>query len=123
MTDPAKRAARWKAKYNTERIKGTLDDLKEDMAARYEAAVADLVAMELKVKEVLNQCGVSTAMYVPYLNFGRQLYKLSRQQHISGESYAMAAKVLLDKWHARGCDADVLAKVRSKVFDVGEPTP
>jgi len=39
-----------------------------------------------------------------YLNFGRQLYKLGRQQQISGESFVMAAKVLLDKWEARGGD-------------------
>ena len=54
-------------------------------------------------------------------SFGRQLYKLSRQQHISGESFAMAAQVLLDKWAARGCDPKVLATVRKDVFDIGEP--
>lgn len=75
------------------------------------------------MKEVLDQEGVQTILYVPYLNFGRQLYKLSNQQHVSGESYAMAAKVLLDKWAARGLDPDVLAKVRTKVFNVGEPKP
>ena len=58
---------------------------------------------------------------VPYLNFGRQLYKLSRQQGISGESFAMAAQVLLDKWAARGCDPKVLAKIRTDVFDIAAP--
>ena len=122
MDDPARRAAKWKAKYNIERVKGTLDDMREEMAARYEAAVAALITMELDVKTVLNKSGVSTVLYVPYLNFGRQLYKLSRQQNISGESFAMAAKVLLDKWHARGCDPEVLASIRKDVFDIGEPT-
>ena len=37
-------------------------------------------------------------------HFGRQRCKLSRQQGVSGESFAMAAQVLLDKWAARGCD-------------------
>jgi hypothetical protein len=55
------------------------------------------------------------------LNFGRQLYKLSREQGISGESFAMAAQVLLDKWAARGCDPKVLAKIRKDVFDIAEP--
>jgi hypothetical protein len=121
MSDPAKRAARWKAKYNVERVKDTLNDLREDMARRYEAAMAQVCAMETKVKEVTNACGVSTSQYVPYLNFGRQLYKLSRQQQISGESFAMAAQVLLDKWAARGCDPKVLAKIRTDVFDVPAP--
>jgi len=123
MTDPTKRAARWKAKYNVERVKDTLNDLREDMAKRYEAAMTQVCAMETKVKEVINACGVSTSQYVPYLNFGRQLYKLSRQQQISGESFAMAAQVLLDKWAARGCDPKVLAKIRTDVFDISAPKP
>jgi len=123
MTDPKKRTDRWKAKYNIKRVGETLNDLREDMAARYEAAISQVYAMEMKVKEVINACGVSTSQYVPYLNFGRQLYKLSRQQNISGESFAMAAQVLLDKWAARGCDPKVLAKVRRDVFDVEPPKP
>jgi hypothetical protein len=93
------------------------------MAKRYEAAMAQVYAMEMKVKEVINACGVSTSQYVPYLNFGRQLYKLSREQNISGESFAMAAQVLLEKWAARGCDPEVLAKVRKDVFDIDAPKP
>jgi len=123
VVDPKKRSERWKAKFNTERVKQTLDDMRDDMAARYREAAARLVAMELKVKEVLNQEGVSTILYVPYLNFGRQMYKMSNEQFISGESYAMAAKVLLDKWAARGLDPDVLARIRTDVFNIGEPKP
>ena len=123
MADPVKSAARWKAKYKVERVKDTLNDLREGMAVRYEAAMTELCAMEGKVKEVINAYGVSTSQYVPYLNFGRQLYKLSRQQHISGESFAMAAQVLLDKWAARGCDPKVLAKIRKDVFDIAAPKP
>ena len=121
MTDPTKRAERRKAKCNLDRVGATLNDLREDMAKRYEAAMSQVCAMETKVKEVINAAGVSTSQCVPYLNFGRQLYKLSRQQHISGESFAMAAQVLLDKWAARGCDPKVLAKIRKDVFDIAEP--
>jgi len=39
MTDPKKRADRWKAKYNLKRVNETLTDLREDMAARYEASM------------------------------------------------------------------------------------
>jgi hypothetical protein len=46
---------------------------------------------------------------------------MSRQQNISGESFAMAAQVLLDKWAARGCDPEVLAKIRKDVFDIEAP--
>jgi hypothetical protein len=123
MADPTKSTARWKAKYNLKRVNETLNDLREGMAMRYEVAMTELSVMEGKVKEVINAYGVSTSWYVPYLNFGRQLYKLSRQQHISGESFAMAAQVLLDKWAARGCDPKVLAKIRTDVFDIAAPKP
>jgi len=122
MSDPVKRAERWKAKYKTQRVKETLDDIREDMAKRYEAAIADVCVMEGKVKEVINAAGVSTSLYVPYLNFGRQLYKLTHQQHVTGESFAMVAQVLLDKWAARGCDPDILATVRKDVFNIDAPT-
>jgi len=44
MTDPKKRADRWKAKYNLKRVNETLTDLREDMAARYEAAMNQVYA-------------------------------------------------------------------------------
>ena len=34
----------------------------------------------------------------------------------------LAAKVLLDKWSARGCNPAVLARIRSEVFNIAEPT-
>lgn len=79
--------------------------------------------MEEKVKQTLDAQGVHTSFYVPYLDFARQLFKLSRQQAISGDSLALAAKVLLDKWVARGADVSVLAAIRSEVFNVSEPSP
>ena len=54
MDDATKRAANWEAKYNTERVKATLDDLRAQMAERYRAAVEPLVSMEKQVKQVLD---------------------------------------------------------------------
>ena len=39
MTDQKERTDRRKAKYNLKRVNETLGDLREDMAARYEAAI------------------------------------------------------------------------------------
>jgi hypothetical protein len=113
----------WQIKTDTSRMKETLDTLRPDMLKRFEAAVASLCEMETKARQTLNAAGVHTIMYVPYLNYARQLYKLSRQQGISGESFAMGAHVLLDKWSARGLDSAVLARIRTEVFDVVAPAP
>ena len=63
MADPVKSTARWKAKYNLQRVNETLNDLREDMAMRYEVAMTELSAMEGKVKEVINAFGVSTCSH------------------------------------------------------------
>ena len=93
------------------------------MLKRYEAAVTSLCEMEVKARQTLNAAGVHTIFYVAYLNCARQLYKLTRQQGISGESFALGAQVLLDKWSARGLDSAVLARIRTDVFDASAPSP
>jgi hypothetical protein len=123
MTDPNQRLLAWQTKTDTGRMKQTLDALRPDMLKHYEAAVASLCEMETKARQTLNAAGVHTIMYVPYLSYARQLHKLSRQQGISGESFAMSAQVLLDKWANRGLDAAVLAAIRTQVFDASVPTP
>jgi len=121
MTDPNQRLMNWQIKTDTGRMKETLDTLRPDMLKHYEAAVASLCEMETKARQTLNAAGVHTIMYVPYLNYARQLYKLSRQQSISGESFALGAEVLLQKWAARGLNPAVLAAIRTEVFDIGAP--
>ena len=100
-----------------------LDAMRPDMLKHYEAAVASLCEMETKARQTLNAAGVHTILYVPYLSYARQLYKLSRQQGISGESFALGAQVLLDKWANRGLNPAVLAAIRTEVFDAVVPTP
>ncbi len=123
MSDPNQRLNNWTIKTETEKVKQILDDRRPDMLKRYEAAVASLCEMEVKARQTLNAAGVHTIMYVAYLNYARQLYKLSRQKGISGESFALSAEVLLQKWADRGLDPAVLARLRTEVFDTGAPTP
>ena len=123
MADPTKRIEAWKAKTTPERTKQTLEARQADMERRYEAAMTALCSIEGQIKQTINAQGVHTCLYVPYLNFGRQLWKMTRQQEISGESAAMAAQVLLEKWASRGLNPTVLAAVRTEVFDIVEPKP
>ena len=88
MTDPNQRRMNWQIKTDTGRMKETLDTLRPNMLKHFEAAVASLCEMETKARQTLNAAGVHTIFYVAYLNYARQLYKLSRQQGISGESFA-----------------------------------
>jgi hypothetical protein len=120
MTDPTKRIAKWNAKFNTERIKATLDDLRPSMLASVTAVFPMLTAMELQVKQVLDSSGVATIQYPFYLDFGREVWRL-RNQEISGESFAQEVAVLVAKWKARGLTQAVLEAIRTQVFDVSAP--
>ena len=123
MTDPNQRRMNWQIKTEPGKVKQILDDMRPDMLKRYEAAVASLCEMETKARQTLNAAGVHTIFYVAYLSYARQLYKLSRQQGISGESFALQAQVLLEKWANRGLDAAVLGRIRTEVFDTVAPGP
>jgi hypothetical protein len=121
MSDVTRRLDQWKAEYTPERAKSAMDAVYEKTAERYAAATVELCAMEDKTRQVLNAAGIHSPFYVPYLDFARQLWRLSRKRGISGDSFALAAQVLLSKWSARGCNPDVLAAIRTEVFNVGEP--
>jgi hypothetical protein len=121
MPDLTRRISAWEAKSDPERVKLTLDKIHPQMTARYRAAMADLFAMEEQVRQTLNMQNVHTIHYVPYLNFGRQMHKMAKQT-ISGNSAQLAAQVLLEKWAARGLDPNVLAAIRTEVFNIVAPT-
>jgi len=120
MMDPTRRIANWNAKFNTERIKATLDDMRPAMLANVTAVFPMITAMELQVKQVCDGAGVPTIQYPFYLNFGREIWALTRKE-VSGESLAQEAAVLIAKWVARGLMQSVLQAVRTDVFNVAAP--
>ena len=120
MIDPVKRIAKWNVKFNTERIKATLDEMLPTMKQNVAAVTPMITAMELQVKQVLDGKGVPTITYPFYLNFGRELWALSRKE-ISGESLSDEAATLIAKWVARGLQEPVLQAVRTDVFNVAAP--
>ena len=119
-TDPSRRIAKWNAKYDTTRIKATLDEMRPDMYARVQAVYPLLTAMESQVKQVLDLQGEQTINYPWYLDFGRQVWKLQRQE-ISGEALAVTVANLIAKWAGRGLSQTLLEIIRTGVFNVGAP--
>ena len=120
MIDPTKRIAKWNVKFNTERIKATLDEMRPSMLANVTAVYPMITAMELQVKQVCDGAGVSVIQIPFYLNFGRELWALSRKE-VSGETLAIEAATLIAKWVARGLTQSVLYSIRTDVFNVSAP--
>jgi len=123
MSDITRRISRWKAKYSPEIAAQTAARIFDDMTARYEASVLALSTMETDTKQVLSASGIDTMFIVFYLDYARQLFRLSHGRTISGPTLAKEAQVLLEKWQNRGLRPDVLAAIRYEVFSVPPPEP
>lgn len=119
MSDVTRRLEQWRSKFTPERVTALLEANYAEIVRRYEAALAALCLVEEKTREVLNVSGIHTILYVPYLDYAPQLHRLSKKRKIAGESPRLGAQVLLEKWQRRGLDPLVLARIRSKVFDIG----
>ena len=123
MSDVTRRISRWKAKYSPDIAAQTTARISADMTARYEASIVALNSMELDTKQVLSASGIDTMFIVFYLDYARQLFRLSHGRTISGPTLAKEAQVLLEKWQNRGLRPDVLAAIRTDVFNVPAPAP
>ena len=123
MSDITRRISRWKAKYSPDIAAQTTARIFDDMTARYEASMIALNSMEIDTKQVLSASGIDTMYIVFYLDFARQLFRLSHGRTISGATLAKEAQVLLEKWQNRGLDPAVLAAIRFEVFSVPAPAP
>ena len=123
MSDVTRRVSRWKAKFSPDIAAQTTSRIFADMTERYEAAVVALSSMETQTKQVLDASGIDTMYIVFYLDFARQLFRLSHGRSISGPTLAKEAQVLLEKWQARGLKPEVLAAIRTDVFNVPAPEP
>jgi hypothetical protein len=119
--DADHRIAAWEAKFNTQRVKEILDVRREQMSMRVQASFEALCSMETQVKKVLDMSNVPSILYVPYLDYARELYHRKRKMEASGDSMVREAQVLLEKWQARTLDPVVLARIRTQVFDVAAP--
>jgi hypothetical protein len=123
MSDVTRRLSRWQAKFTPELAAQTTARIYADMSARYQASLAALCSMETDTRQTLSASGVDTMLIVFYLDYARQLFRLSHGRSISGASLAKEAQVLLEKWQARGLRPEVLAAIRTDVFNVPAPEP
>jgi hypothetical protein len=123
MSDVTRRLSRWKAKYSPEIAAQTTARIYADMTERYQASMVALCTMETETKQVLDGSGIDTMYIVFYLDFARQLFKLSHGRTISGATLAKEAQVLLEKWQNSGLRPDVLGAIRTNVFNVPAPAP
>jgi len=119
--DPTKRIANWDIGFDTARIKAVLDLKRPKMFEHVQTQIVSLVSMESQVKQTCDASGVSVIQYPFYLDFGRELWHITHETEMSGESAAQEAAVLIAKWVARGLTQAVLQAIRTQVFNIAAP--
>ena len=119
--DPAKRIANWDAGFETSEVKAVLDRKRSDMLSRVTSQFPAIASMEGQVKQTCDALGVSVILYPFYLNFGRELWHITHETEMSGESAALEAEALIGKWVSRGLARSVLEAIRTQVFNIGPP--
>ena len=90
-------------------------ELKARVLASFEASYN----MEGEVRAYLNTQGISTMLVGQYLNFGRQMLKLTGR--FAGETAAFEAAIFVAMWASRGLSQSVLEGIRFTVFGVSAP--
>jgi hypothetical protein len=118
--DPTKRVDNWNEKYNLERVSAILTEKRPKMLQNMSAVVPLMTAMEIQVKQVCDGEGATVIELPFYLCFGREIWKLTRQD-ISGEAAALEAATKVAKWVSRGLTQSVLQKIRTDVFNISAP--
>ena len=126
--DGSVRWAKWKARFERDgdgklpqgSSELTAQVLKEPaVASRIQESFDSMHDMESRLRAVLNAVGVPTILYVCYLDFGREMWKLTNR--VEGTSAALEGTILQDKWAARGLSPELLNKVSYDIFGVKLP--
>jgi len=105
------RVKKYENKITGDVVKARIDALKDVMVEQQSVRFSDLVNLENTIKSIIEPEGVPTIMIPHYLNFGRELYSLT--QRFSGATLDTEAKLVFDKWKARGLTVNLLKAIGS----------
>lgn len=92
-------------------VKARFDSLKDSMVEQQQVRFSDLENIENTIKGIVEPQGVATILVPHYLNFGRELYKLT--QKFSGTTLDNEALICFTKWKSRGLTVAILKTIGS----------
>jgi len=109
-------------KYAAKNVAATVSLKVASMLASMKTGFADqaqsFVAKEIAVQGALNVIGtVPTILYPFYLNFGREIWGLSRKG-VAGTALNFMAESLSTKYQSYGCVKNNLISIANDVFNV-----
>jgi len=123
VREAERRRKKFEAKVDAEVLARQTTALKPLMVRGQALYFPDIATVEEKVKTLVEAEGVSTLEVRDYLNFGREIYRLSKR--FSSVTLSAEAQTRVDKWSARGLTGSRLVKI-AQLFGVTPtvaPTP
>ena len=117
MKSDAQRIAKYLAKTLPANVALVVTAQLPTMKSGFSAQVTTLAEKETLIQNALNAAGVPTIQYPFYLNFGREMWSLSRRG-ISGSSYVIMVQSLFDKYLAYGLAQGNLMALAADIFSV-----
>jgi len=117
---PDRRRRKFAAKVDADVLRQQTLALKHLMVQGQSVYFPDIATVEGKVKVLVEAQGVTTLKVRDYLNFAREMYKLSKK--FQATTLQAEAQVRVDKWVARGLTGSLLIKV-AQLFGITPTAP
>ena len=106
----------YETKTKTERVKQTNDDMRVATVQNHANRQTELASYEIQAKEAIDKTGVSTPLYVAYLNYCREIWKKSNTY--GGAVLKNETDAIIAKWKVRQLDETILKRLRFELINV-----
>jgi hypothetical protein len=110
------REAAYEIKTKPDRVKQVSDDIRARALQRHSEKQELLATFELQAKDMIDKTGVSTPLYVAYLNYCREIWK--KWNTYSGKVLLKETDAVIAKWKARDLDEEILKSLRFDLITV-----
>jgi hypothetical protein len=112
---------KFEANYDPDAIRQSIERQRDSIIEQQAQKQAELEKVDNMTKLILGDESVPSAMYISYLNYARQIWKI-KNTYTSG-TLKIEAEIMLDKWTKRGLNQNILKRIRKEIFTLEAPTP
>ena len=109
VRDATTRVQKFKAKVDADVIRSRIAAYGDYMKQLQETKQAEVTEVQSAVRSILDEHGINPVFTMPYMACALELYKITKKY--SGTTKENEAKICLDKWYARGLNAEVLVDI------------
>lgn len=116
-----RRMQKLNANFDPDAIRDSLMRQRDSILEQQAVKQAELEKIENMTKLLISDEGVGSALFVSYLNYARQIWKIKNT--FTSKTLKIEADIMLYKWVRRGLDENVLKRIRNQIFTLDEPMP